>query len=179
MRIIPAPLSIPLLLLALASCSPAPPEPAPAPQPIKPVVTAPPPPAQPQGEWTDWPITPGGWVYRQDSRGSLALFGPSGKDAIFIIRCDKSRRQLILSRSGSVGDKATMRLRASAGLQSYSASNSGGTPQYAAISVSPGDLMMDRIAYSRGRFAVETSGLQSLAIPVSPEFSRVVEDCRA
>jgi hypothetical protein len=118
-------------------------------------------------------------VYRKDNRGSLALFGETDRDAVFIIRCDKSRRQLILSRSGSVGDKATMLLRASAGLQSYSASNSGGSPQYAAISVSPGDLMMDRIAYSRGRFAVETSGLQSLAIPVWPEFSRVVEDCRA
>ncbi|MGB5725326.1 MAG: hypothetical protein WBM39_13030 [Parasphingorhabdus sp.] len=71
-----------------------------------------------------------------------------------------------------------MVLRASAGLQSYPASNSGGTPNYVAISVAPRDMMMDRIAYSRGRFAVETDGLQSLAIPVWPEFSRVVEDCR-
>lgn len=72
-----------------------------------------------------------------------------------------------------------MVLRASAGLQSYPAGDNGGTPDYADISVSPGDIMMDRIAYSRGRFAVETSGLESLAIPVWPEFSRVVEDCRA
>ncbi|WP_339822858.1 hypothetical protein [uncultured Parasphingorhabdus sp.] len=179
MRIIPAPLSIPLLLLALASCSTAPPEPAPAPQPTKPVAAAPPVLTQPKGEWIDWPITPGSWVYRSDNRGSLALFGETGRDAVFIIRCDKSRRQLFLSRSGSVGKGAKMVLRTSAGLQSYPASNSGGTPHYAAISVASGDIMMDRIAYSRGRFAVETTGLQSLAIPVWPEFSRVVEDCRA
>jgi hypothetical protein len=71
-----------------------------------------------------------------------------------------------------------MVLRASAGVASYPAGNSGGTPPYAVVSISPGDIMMDRIAYSRGRFAVETSGLESLAIPVWPEFSRVVEDCR-
>lgn len=71
-----------------------------------------------------------------------------------------------------------MVLRASEGMASYPAGNNGARPPYAAIAVSPGDIMMDRIAYSRGRFAVETSGLQSLAIPVWPEFSRVVEDCR-
>ncbi len=169
-------MAFPLLLLALAACSTAQPEPPPAPQPTRPVAS--PAPTQPQGEWIDWPIAPGGWVYRKDERGSLALFGQSDRDAIFIIRCDQSRRQLFLSRSGSVGDKATMVLRASAGLQSYPAGNSGGTPHYVAISISPRDMMMDRIAYSRGRFAVETSGLESLAIPVWPEFSRVVEDCR-
>lgn len=177
MKNISAPLSISLALLALAACSTAPPEPAPAPQPTKPVAT--PAPTQPQGDWIDWPIAPGTWVYRKDDRGSLALFGQSDKDAIFMIRCDRSRRQLYLSRSGSVGDGATMILRASAGQQSYPAANSGGKPHYAAVSVSPDDIMMDRISYSRGRFAVETSGLTSLAIPAWPEFSRVVEDCRA
>ena len=167
--------------LALTACSAAPPEPAPAPQPEKPVAKpAPAPaPAQPEGDWIDWPITPGDWVYREDARGSLALFGETGSPAIVMVRCDQSQGQLFLSRAGSVGKNATMVLRASAGLQSYPASNSGGTPPYAAISLSPGDIMMDRIAYSRGRFAIETSGLRSIAIPVWPEFSRVVEDCRS
>jgi hypothetical protein len=179
MRIIPAPLLFPLALLALAACSTAPPEPAPAPLPTKPIATPSPAPTQLEEDWIDWPITPGAWVYRKDGRGSLALFGQANKDAIFIIRCDQSPRRLFLSRSGSVGDGANMILRASAGLQSYPAGDSGETLHYAAISVSPGDIMMDRIAYSRGRFAVETSGLESLAIPVWPEFSRVVEDCLA
>ncbi|ATW03565.1 hypothetical protein CHN51_08485 [Sphingorhabdus sp. YGSMI21] len=166
-------------MLVLAACSSALPEPAPAPQPVKPVARPAPAPAQPAGNWIDWPITPGDWIYREDARGSLALFGKTDQSAIFIVRCDRSRRKLFLSRAGTVGSGATMILRASAGLQSYPASNSGGTPPYAAISVSPGDIMMDRIAYSRGRFAVETSGLQSIAIPIWPEFSRVVEDCRS
>lgn len=178
MRIISVPLSIPLLLLALASCSTAPPAPAPVPQPTKPVAAPSPAPTQPPEKWIDWPITPGAWVYRKDGRGSLALFGQADRDAIFIIRCDQSRRQLLLSRAGSVSEGSTMVLHASAGMASYPAGNSGGTPPYTVVSISPGDIMMDRIAYSRGRFAVETSGLESLAIPVWPEFSRVVEDCR-
>ena len=178
MRIIAIPRFIPFLLLALAGCSTAPPEPAPAPPPVKAVATPEPEPEPLQGEWIDWPITPGTWTYRKDDRGSLALFGEVGRDANFIIRCDQSRRQLYLSRPGSVDEGASMKLLASAGQASYPATNSGGTPSYAAIAVSPGDIMMDRIAYSRGRFAVETSGLQSLAIPAWPEFSRVVEDCR-
>lgn len=178
MRIIAITRILPLALLALAGCSTAPPQPAPAPQPVKPVDTPAPVVAAPQGDWIDWPITPGTWTYRKDDRGSLALFGEMGKDAIFIFRCDQSRRRLFLSRSGSVGDGATMVLRATAGQASYPAANSGGTPSYAAVSLSPADIMMDRIAYSRGRFAVETSGLPSLAIPAWPEFSRVVEDCR-
>ena len=133
---------------------------------------------QPRGNWTDWPIAPGDWVYRKDARGSLALFGPIGKPATVMIRCDRARRQIFLSRAGSVGNGATMVLRASAGFQSYPASNSGGTPSYASIPVSTGDITLDRIAYSRGRFAIETSGLQSIAVPVWPEFSRMVEDCR-
>lgn len=178
MRIISIARILPLALLALAGCSPTRPEPAPAPQPDRPIAAPSPAPAAPKGEWIDWPITPGMWTYRTDGRGSLALFGEAGRDAIFIIRCDQPRRQLFLSRAGSVGDGAAMLLRASAGQSSYPAGNSGGTPPYAAISVSPRDIMMDRIAYSRGRFAVETSGLESLAIPAWPEFSRVVEDCR-
>jgi hypothetical protein len=179
MRIKSLPSSFPLLLLALAACSTAQPEPAPIPQPARTATPASPAIVQPQGEWIDWPITPGAWVYRNDVRGSVALFGQPDEEAILTIRCDRPRRQLFLSRSGSVGPGATMVLRASAGLQSYPAANSGGTLPYVAISVSPGDIMMDRIAYSRGRFAVETSGLESLAIPAWPEFSRVVEDCRS
>ena len=72
-----------------------------------------------------------------------------------------------------------MTLRASSGLQTYMARPTGGDAAYTAIAVMPNDVMLDRIAFSRGRFAVETSGLDSVAIPIWPEFTRVVEDCRS
>ncbi len=148
------------------------PTPAPAPSPT-------PPPEPMRGVWTDWPLAKGNWVYRADERGSIALFGPPNMEATFLIRCDQGRNQLFLSREGVVPETgAQMTLRASSGMQSYPARNSGGPLDYAAIALPVTDYMMDRIAFSRGRFAVETTGLRSLAIPIWPEFTRVVEDCR-
>lgn len=147
------------------------PKPAPIPKPAAAPVSA---------DWTDWPLAQGNWVYRRDDRGSIALFGPPDMEATFIIRCDQRRNQLFLSREGVVPDTGgQMTLRASSGLQSYPARNSGGPLNYVASALQVTDYMMDRIAFSRGRFAVETTGLPSLAIPIWPEFIRVVEDCRS
>ncbi len=162
------------------SQTPAPTEtPAPMPAPTPAPTPAPAPVSQPSGDWTDWPLAQGNWVYRKDERGSIALFGAPNAEAVFMIRCDQGRNQLFLSREGTVANSgAQMTLRASSGLQSYPARNSGGPLNYAAIALPVTDYMMDRIAFSRGRFAVQTTGLASLAIPIWPEFTRVVEDCR-
>ena len=168
-------------LLLATGCSAVVPVPAPAPTQNPAPTPAPTPAPEPvQKDWTLWPLAPGDWVYRADNRGSIALFGPTNMDATFIIRCDQARKQLFLSREGVVPNTgAQMTLKASSGLQSYPAHNSGGPLNYVAISLPVTDYMMDRIAYSRGRFAVETTGLPPLAIPIWPEFIRVVEDCRS
>ncbi|WP_430416177.1 hypothetical protein [Parasphingorhabdus sp.] len=158
--------------------APSPPPPA-VPQAVAPPVVQAPQVTQPKGVWTDWQIAPGQWVYRQDARGSLALFGQSDRDATVIIRCDENRSQIFISRAGAVTTETRMTLRASSGLQGYQARSNGDNPSYAAISLDPDDMMLDRIAFSRGRFAIETTGLQSIAVPIWAEFTRVVEDCRA
>lgn len=173
-------------ILLASGCSGVVPSPTPAPTETPAPATAPaptpaPPPApEPvSGDWTDWPLAQGNWAYREDERGSIALFGAPNAEATFMIRCDRDRNQLFLSREGTVANSgAQMTLRASSGLQNYPARNSGGPLNYAAIAIPVTDYMMDRIAFSRGRFAVQTTGLVSLAIPIWPEFTRVVEDCR-
>jgi hypothetical protein len=40
------------------------------------------------------------------------------------------------------------------------------------------DSLLDRMAFSRGRFIIVVPGAERLAIPAWPEFARVVEDCR-
>ncbi len=40
------------------------------------------------------------------------------------------------------------------------------------------DPLLDAMAFSRGRFAVETAGLPVLIVPSWTEVSRVIEDCR-
>lgn len=47
-----------------------------------------------------------------------------------------------------------------------------------ATTLSARDSLLDAIALSRGRFAVEAAGLPTLYLPSWAEVSRVIEDCR-
>ena len=179
--------SVCLLAATLSSCVPASPQSSsgggnvptrPAPQPTEPS----PQPAQPvapvmQGDWSYWPVTPGDWVYRRDERGSIALFGEAGRDALVSLRCDSGRRTLYLSRAGTAQEPTTMTLRASQGLQSYTANPVSGA-SYVAAAIAPNDEMLDKLAYSRGRFLVDVTGMAPLKLPSWAEVARVVEDCR-
>ena len=40
------------------------------------------------------------------------------------------------------------------------------------------DPRLDRIAFSRGRFALEASNGSTLTLPVQSEIGRLIEDCR-
>ena len=40
------------------------------------------------------------------------------------------------------------------------------------------DTRLDKIAFSRGRFALETPAGGALTLPVQAEIGRVIEDCR-
>ncbi len=131
------------------------------------------------GQWIDWPITQGDWVYRSDDRGSIALFGPAGRDAIVTLRCDRSRAKLYFSRADNTGTRGgNMTIRASSTLKQFAAQSVGGTPAYIAAEIAPGDNFLDAVIFTRGRIAVESTGQQSIAIPVWAEIARVVQDCR-
>jgi hypothetical protein len=169
--------------LALGSCSgsveivpqPARPIPVPSPTPA-PLPTPTPTPVPVSGDWRDWPLTPGSWSYRQDARGSIALFGRVGGDADFTIRCDRTRARVYLSRRGDMAVPLT--IRTSSTVRTLDALPTGGTPAYLAVELGVRDSLLDAIGYSRGRFVVEGAGLPSLAIPAWAELLRVVEDCR-
>ncbi len=165
-------------LIALSACSapPSPPAPQPTPAP-KPVPAAPSPPQKPAGEWIDWALAAGDWVYRRDERGSIALFGPAGQNATLTLRCDMQRRRIYLAREGS-GAAGRMVVRTSSTLKEFAASPTGATPAYLAVDVLPTDPILDAIALSRGRFAIEADGQAPIAIPSWAEITRIVEDCR-
>jgi hypothetical protein len=48
----------------------------------------------------------------------------------------------------------------------------------AVAALSPRDTLLDWMAFSRGRFMVQSSGAPTLYVPAWPELARVVEDCR-
>ena len=162
-----------IVVLGTSGCvAPSSPPPAPAPQPRTPpppVVASPPPLA-------DTGMAPGVWIVRQDTRGSLALFGMAGQDAVLILRCDKAQRRMFLSVRGKVG--GAMTLRATTTAKTVSAAPTTATPvAYVATELAATDPILDALAFSRGRFSVELNGMQ-LSVPAWPEFTRVVEDCR-
>jgi hypothetical protein len=173
-----------VIALGLYACAE---RPAPRPRvvtapPRLPAVTPAPPPViqNNSGGWEDWPATPGDWAYRQDPRGSVALFGAPGRDAMFLVRCDTTARKIYASRTGTFppGETGRMTIRASTGLQTYPVANTQGATPYVAAELQPMDRHLDAMAFSRGRFVVSVKGSTDLVIPAWPELTRVVEDCR-
>jgi hypothetical protein len=167
-----------IALLALSACAVPPPPPAPQPAPAaKRAPVVPPVVQQPVGDWLDWPLAAGDWVYRRDERGSIALFGPTGQNATVTLRCDTARRRIYLAREGA-GTDGRMVVRTSSTLKEFVASPTGATPAFLAVEIMPTDPILDAIALSRGRFAIEADGQLPIAIPSWAEITRIVEDCR-
>ncbi|RDE07125.1 hypothetical protein [Sphingomonas aracearum] len=172
---------LPVLALGalVAACVPpaTPPAPGgrtPLPQPASPRPR--PAPAPAAQDWRDRPYTPGDWVYRQDARGSLALFGPPNRDALLTLRCDRQRGQMFLSRPGAA--PAALVIRTTSLTRTLQAAPTGGEPPYVAAALLPRDPLLDAMAFSRGRIVVEVAGAAPLVVPNWAEIGRVVEDCR-
>lgn len=174
-------LSVALIPLAMAGCVSAPETTAPPPPPPRAAPPPPPTPAPKAANWEDWRATPGDWAYRKDARGSVALFGQPGTNALFVVRCDQSAARIYFSRGGSfpVGQSGQMTIRTSSTARALSAGNSSESPPYIASELVASDKLLDAMAYSRGKFVVSVRGSDDIVVPTWAEFARVVEDCRA
>ncbi len=167
----------PALSLALLSACVQPPRPAqveprpPVQRPtVAPAVVAPaPPPA------TDAAVAAGVWTYEVDARGSRALFGMANTDALVLIRCERAARRIYISVPGH--EAGTLTLRATSMVKGYPARPTAGAFHYVAADIAPTDVILDALAFSRGRFTVAL-GTRQTVVPAWPEFTRVVEDCR-
>lgn len=173
-------LRIPLVLaaaasLVLASCSEQRIIPSPAPTPTAKPLPAPTP-AGPRfrGDWRDAPITPGDWRWGMEGNQSVARFA----NGALVLRCDPATRTVSLQRAGSAQAPVPMTLLTTNGNRQLSATPLAGPPPVLSVSFGGRDAVLDAIAFSRGRFAVEAAGLTTLYVPSWPEISRVVEDCR-
>ena len=172
-------------LLFLANCVSAP-TPAPTPQP------APPPPAPAPApvakDWRDWPVAQGDWSYRPIQGGTLATFGLAGQTAELAIRCELATRRLFFARTTAAetrpGDQMTVHTSFGdfqwpvSQLPTVSSAAKGSTATFAIAIRASNDAALDRIAFTRGRFAIEAPGAAPLSVPGWAEVSRVIEDCR-
>jgi len=170
-RLPPVVLSLPAVL---ASCV-APPVQGPPPRPV-PVTIAPPPVIAPPAASQPGVVAPGSWTYATEPHSSTARFGTTPQTTIFSIQCDRMLRSisLLVARSGATtGSSVT--LRASTMVKAFTGEGGGA---FAVVRVPVRDPILDALAFSRGRFTVVIDGVER-ALPAWPEFTRVVEDCRA
>ncbi|WP_332817261.1 hypothetical protein [Sphingopyxis sp.] len=151
------------LALALVGCTAIPkPVAPPPPQPVAPAPTPAPLPT-PTKSWEDRAIDAGAWRYDAGSR--TAAFVPTGSASpLLTMTCSSGGIRMTSALAGNVS------LRTSAGTDQIRFD--GGS-----ANLTNRDARLDRIAFSRGRFALETPG-GALTLPVQSEIGRVIEDCR-
>lgn len=157
--------------LLAGGCIPKPPAPSPVAPP--PSVQRPAPTPSPMtSDWRDAPITPGDWRWSPATTGSTASF--SGGQ--FVMRCDRARNAVVLFRSApGTAASITVSITTTEGTRSLAANAVAGGLE---IALPARDPLLDAIAFSRGRFAVQAAGTIPLYMPSWTEISRVVEDCR-
>lgn len=151
------------LALALVGCTAIPkPVAPPPPQPVAPAPTPAPLPT-PTKSWEDRAVDAGAWRYDAGSR--TAAFVPTGSASpLLTMTCSSGGIRMTSALAGNVS------LRTSAGTDQIRFD--GGS-----ANLTNRDARLDRIAFSRGRFALETPG-GALTLPVQSEIGRVIEDCR-
>lgn len=172
-----------LSLLILSSCVGPAVQPQAAPRPQSRPQPAPPRPAPavpaptPSADWSDGPVAPGNWTYAADSATPAASYGVAGGRPLLVIRCEMAAKRLVFVRAGA--GQGVMTVRTSYGAQAWPATSvATPSPEIRAVRAAS-DPVLDQIAYSRGKFAVEAAGLAPLILPVWAQVSRVVEDCRS
>lgn len=176
---------VPLLALTalLASCA-APPKPQPQPQPQPPVISQPrpvPTPAPlplPPADWRDAAQTPGTWTWAMASGRSTASFGRPSQTPIAMLSCDPASKQVLLYRAGAAPTAVPLAVATTSQRRPLLSDPALSGNGWLVVAFSPRDPLLDAIAFSRGRFALEAAGLETLYLPSYPEISRVVQDCR-
>jgi hypothetical protein len=167
-----------VLTFGIAACVPSTPAPAPAaPAPVSrpaPVSAAPPQVAQVPDldTWMEAAVTPGTWRYSAVNGGSTAEFLSPANDRIAAIYCSYGREVFLAVYRA---DEGPITIRSETAARTQIANLSGA---FARTILSPNDPLLDAMALSKGRFAVEAQGLPPLILPSWAEVSRVIEDCR-
>ncbi len=105
---------------------------------------------------------------------SVATFA----NGLLQLRCDKASGTIILDRQGSAPGTVPMRVTTAATTRALTGTGVTAPASAIRVSLPARDPLLDAMAFSRGRFALDAAGLPTLYIPSWPEVSRVIEDCR-
>jgi hypothetical protein len=141
------------------------------------------PPAQPtrspaptlSADWREWPIAPGTWRYEPGTATSTARYADAS-GVRFAVRCDVASRRVTLMRSGSATEMQIFTSSRTARFPTGHVDLDGSV--MSAVVLNATDAFLDAMAFSRGRVAIASPGLDGLAVPAWAEPARVIEDCR-
>jgi len=154
--------------------TPRPPVARPAPRPT-PLPT--PRPVAASTNWADAPQTSGDWRFVRLATGSVAHFGETAGPPLFSIVCTPRANMIELVRHGPFAADAPMTIRTEFASRALAGTGATGDPALR-TTLMPRDPLLDAMAFSKGRFAVEAPAVAPLYIPGWPEVTRVIEDCR-
>ena len=118
----------------------------------------------------------GSWTYRAVADGSEAVFTNAAAQPQLTLRCTRSTRRVTMSKPAA-GAAPFLFVWTSSNTRNVPASFQPASAQLVA-DLTAMDVLLDSIAFSRGRFAVSASGSPPLVLPAWPELTRVIEDCR-
>jgi hypothetical protein len=129
-------------------------------------------------DWMDEAETPGTWGYENRGNFTLAIFNTPTRGVAFAIQCWQPSREISLIMAGQSVASPTMQVRTEATSRAIAARLSIGEMSNVTAALRGDDPLLDAMALSKGRFAVETEGLPPLILPSWAEVTRVIEDCR-
>jgi len=170
----------------LAGCVPPSPEPTPAPTPTSTPMPAPTPSPTSQpvvqmvDDWQGAPLTQGDWFYTAEPDETIASFGTSRAtaDTKLIVVCRIRQRHVAIGYVGQGPQQGEMMIRTETATRTLPAIAATGRAPLILAELSVFDPLLDAMAFSKGRFAVDASGQPTLIAPAYPEITRVIEDCR-
>ncbi|WP_234036005.1 hypothetical protein [Porphyrobacter sp. YT40] len=165
-----------------ASTAPAP-APAPTARPAARPTPAPVPPpvvqTLPADQWMDAAATPGDWTQGLIAGVPFALFGTDSRIPALGLRCLRADGTITVARRSDSPSQLSMTIRTETTSRSLVAEPVQGFPgRFLGVSLRADDPLLDAMALSKGRFAVEVDGMPPLYLPSYAEVSRVIEDCR-
>ncbi|MBW8785403.1 MAG: hypothetical protein JF593_12335 [Novosphingobium sp.] len=178
------------LVLLIAACTEPHPSPtggrAPLPSRPPPAVALPSPAPAPlfipmpkqSNDWRDAPATEGDWRWALEDGASVARFASPAAATLVELRCDRPAGVVRLRRAASAAESAPLTVITTSTTRVLSAATDGGPGPVLAAALPVRDPLLDAIAFSRGRFALDAPGTAPLYLPSWPEISRVIEDCR-
>ena len=127
--------------------------------------------------WIDKPRSAGDWHFVDADEGSRAGFGVMADGPDFLIGCMRDGRIVLIRAADGLADSAAMTVRTETLDRTFS-TRLARDGKAVSIALGARDPILDAMALSRGRFAVETQGAPTLYLPAWAEVTRVIEDCR-